>query len=409
MPLNVDVHKHITVSDESSGPVGAAPTHEDHHKRRRVIRAMIFLLIVGGVVSALIWLFFYRGWTSTDDAYVGGNIVVISSRQDGCVIAYYADNASYVEEGEALVQLDPTDYLTAFEQKMAALALAARDVRGLYEDVRQKMANVQLERTKMERALLDVTARSNLVGYEAIPQEDFMHSEADFKTAQASYEVAQHQLDYAESSLGSTRLDQHPKIINAKSDLITAYLQLQRCTIKAPTTGYVANRNVQVGQSVHAGTSMLEIIPLNHVWVDANFKETQLENIRIGQKVNLTTDVYGKDVVFHGVVGGIIPGTGSTFSLLPAQNATGNWIKIVQRVPVRIYLNPEELKKYPLVLGLTVTTSIRSTDTSGLRLADKPVKHQVQTAIYDVNLEPIEKIIEQIVKENLTIASATKK
>lgn len=408
MPDNVNTQNSLPDATQKVDSAGNAPNHDNQHKRRRVISIMLLLLVLAAVACLLIWRIYYRGWETTEDAYVGGDIVVLASRQDGCVIAYYGHNAAYVEEGAVLVQLDPIDSLTMVEQKKASLALAARDVRGLYEDVRQKMANVQLESAKLEKALQDATARSNLVGFEAIPQEDFLHAEADLKTAQASVEVAKHQLDYAESLLGSTSLELHPTILKAKSELIIAYLQLQRCTIKAPVTGFVANRNVQLGQSVHAGTSLLEIIPLSNVWVDANFKENQLYNIRIGQKVNLTTEMYGSDVVFKGTVNGLIPGTGSVFSLLPAQNATGNWIKIIQRVPVRIYLDPEQLKKYPLVLGLTVNTSIDIQDTSGLRLPDKPLKHAVKTSIFDDNLESVEKIMDLIVKENLTIGTGKK-
>ena len=188
-------------------------------------------------------------------------------------------------------------------------------------------------------------------------------------------------------------------------DVVAAYLSLQRCSIKAPASGFIANRNVQVGQTIKAGGPLLAIATLEQLWVDANFKENQLENIRIGQPVELTSDTYGRNVVYKGIVAGFIPGTGSTFSLLPAQNATGNWIKIVQRVPVRIHLEGENLKTHPLLLGLTMHASVDITDTSGMRLPEHPLQKRTATSTYEIDLKPIEIIIEEIIHKNLRVKS----
>jgi len=379
-----------------------AQTQEPSSKKRnRIITISLIIFLLISIAVFAIWWLFYREYESTDDAYVVGNIVVLSSRQDGSVLSYHGEDADYVEMGELLVQLDPTDYLAHFEQKKTSLALATRQVLNLFEDVQQKKANVLLEEAKYNRANLNMTNRTDLVQTEAIAKEDFQHAEADFKIATASLELARHQLEAAEASLGTTPLQDHPTIQNAKIELFVSYIALQRCTIVAPVSGFIAKRNVQVGQTIKAGGPLMNIVPLDAIWAEANFKETQLENIRIGQPVILTADIYGNSVIYHGKVGGLLPGSGSVFSLLPAQNATGNWIKIVQRVPVRILLDPEEVKKQPLVLGLTLYASINITNTDGRVLAGKITSRTTRTSIYQHNMQPINEIAEQIIDDNL--------
>ncbi len=370
-------------------------------KRNFILICMLILLTGAAIWWCVTWWLVYRNYESTDDAYIGGNMVVLSSRQDGSVIAIHVDDTVYVKQGDVLVQLDSADYLENFNQKKDSLALAARHVVGLDEDVQQQKANVLLQEAKHERAALDASSRGALVDSEAIAVEDFQHATADLQIAKASLELARHQLKAAQAALGSTELAEHPMIENAKSELKVAYLRWQRCTIKAPVTGYIAKRNVQLGQTVGAGTSLMAIVPLDAIWVDANFKETQLEKIRIGQPVQLRADIYGSAVVFNAKVAGLIPGSGSVFSLLPPQNASGNWIKIVQRVPVRIYLDQEEMKKYPLVLGLTVYTTIDISDTTGLMLADKPIEQLTRTDVFEIDMHPVETIISEILKANL--------
>lgn len=371
-------------------------------KQKRVVGALILLFLLIGLIAAVLWWLFYRNFETTEDAYVGGNMVVLASRQDGTVIAYHVDDTNYVKVGQVLVQLDPIDYSANFEQQKAKLALAVQHVLGLYEDVQQKKANVALEEAKYSRSALDVSNREGLAEAEAITKEDFEHFSTELKVTSASLDLARHQLEAAEAALGITELHEHPAIVNAKMDLEVAYIALQRCSILAPVSGYVAKRNVQVGQPIKAGTALMSIIPLDNVWVEANFKETQLEFMRIGQKVELNPDFYD-DVVFHGRVQGLLPGTGSVFALLPAQNATGNWIKIVQRVPVRISLDPEEVKKHPLVLGLSIDVSVDISNSDGLLLAEKPIEKTVSTPIFEIDLTPINEISDRIIEENLKI------
>lgn len=378
-------------------------TVEDNGNHKKQIK-ILFRLIVGvlliAVTAAIIWWMFFRNFVSTDDAYVTGNIVVLSSRQDGSVVAYYGEDASYVDEGQLLVQLDPTDCLGNLNEKKAKLALAARNVMSSYQTVQERKANLLVEKTKLAKSELDYLNRDALVASDAIPKEDYEHAKSQFEVSKAAVQLAQHQLDSAETAVANI-LEEDANIEVAKMEFLIAYLHLQRCKIVSPVSGYIAKRNVQVGQNVKAGAPLMNIVPLNNIWIEANFKETQLEDVRLGQPVQLTSDIYGSDVVFDGVVEGFIPGSGSVFSLLPPQNTTGNWIKIVQRVPVRIKLVPEQIQKHNLVLGLSMYAKINVTDKSGMRFPNKSIPTTVKTDIYDLELKPAYALMEEIVKSNL--------
>ncbi|MEI8125583.1 MAG: efflux RND transporter periplasmic adaptor subunit, partial [Parachlamydiaceae bacterium] len=279
-----------------------------------------------------------------------------------------------------------------------------REVRDQAEAVKQHSANVALKEALLARAEFDFHNRKFLVESEAVSQEDFYHSKTDYSAAQASLDLSIHQLEAAKITLGDTDLENHPLIERAKSELREAFLGLKRCSIFSPASGYIAKRSVQVGQSIQPTTPLLSVIPLNDIWVDANYKETQLRNIRIGQSVEIFADMYGNDVTFHGTVGGIQGGSGSVFSLLPPQNATGNWIKIVQRVPVRIYLDPKEIKEHPLFLGLSVYTKVDVGDTNGPMLGTRTVsKPLMKTDVFDVSFAEIDAVINEIVRSNFGI------
>lgn len=394
-----DVQEKKEVDKETS----PASSSSNRKKRNLIMGFLIFLFLLSAVAAVFLWWEYFRNYETTEDAYVNGNVIVLSSRQEGSVISCHALNTEYVQEGELLVRLDPTDYHQQLDKKIAELSSAARKVLGLYEAVQEKKANVRLATAKYERASLDVENRKALQNTEAIKEEDIQHAEAEHKEQSAALNLAKHELYAAEATLGSPPYSEHPEIEVAKVAVIEAFLALSRCSIKAPAAGYIANKNVQVGQPIKAGTPLMNIVPLNFLWVDANFKETQLSDIRIGQPVELKADMYGGDVIFRGKVEGLVPGSGSTFSLIPTQNATGNWIKIVQRVPVRISLDQEEVKKSPLILGLTMSVSVDISDTSGLQLADKPLQQSAKTEVFNVNLEEIQTLMSKIVDENLQL------
>ena len=398
--------------DRQTAETESTDSGETVPKNNGRTRAVIYTLMIFAlcaIAAYLIWFELFKGHETTDDAYVGGNMVYLTSRQEGTVISFFADDTDLVEQGQLLVSLDPTDYMMLFEQRKAALQLAARQVSGLFQDVRKSEADLLLKKALLGRAAVDYNNRVGLVDSEAIPREDFEHAQAALEEAKAAVGYSEHQLEGAKAALGVSPLYQHPLINKARADAIEAYLSLARCSIFAPTRGFVAKRSVQVGQSIKPSTPLLAILPLDSVWVDANFKETQLSRIRIGQKVDLTADIYGSDVVYHGNVVGIQGGSGSVFSLLPPQNASGNWIKIVQRVPVRISLDPEEVKANPLFLGLSVFTKVYVEDTTGAMLAVKPRCEAVmKTDIYDVSLEAVGALFDEMIASNLGIVEGGK-
>ncbi len=371
----------------SAAPAGAAADAQgSNNKRRRALTALTAAVVVAGVGwGAYEWLVASR-YESTDNAYVQGNVIQITPQIAGTVMTIMADDTDFVKVGQPLVQLDPSDARVALDQAEAALAQAVRQARTLYVNNASLAAQVSLRQADIVRAQSDVARaqddlkrRQALSGNGAVSKEELNHSEtalANAKSAlaaaQASALAAREQLSSNQSLTEGTSVEQHPSVLAAAAKVREAYLATQRVAMPAPVDGYVAKRTVQLGQRVTAGTPMMSIVPLNQLWVDANFKEVQLRNIRIGQPVKLTADLYGKKVEYTGHVAGLGVGTGAAFALLPAQNATGNWIKVVQRVPVRIALDPEQLKANPLRVGLSMDAEIDVREKGGKMLADAP-------------------------------------
>lgn len=392
---------------EPAIPPQSAPqvvvANDNHQKRRRIILYVTLAFLISTLLIFIYWLIFLKNYQYTDDAYVGGDTVTLTSRQEGAIKAYFVDDSQYVEEGDLLLTLDPTDYELDFEKAKSDLAQTARQVKEMWEDVQQRKADVIAKQAAYSRSLIDYKNRLGLVDISAVSDEDFTHSRADLKIAEANLDLSRHQLASSIVALGDTPLENHPLLEKSKENLRIAFLRLKRCAIYAPSRGFIAQRNAQVGEWIKTTTPLMSIIPLERIWVDANFKETQLEYMRIGQPVQVTTDLYGSHVSYDGRVGGIIPGSGSVFSLLPPQNATGNWIKIVQRVPVRIYLNSQQIKDHPLLLGLSVYATVNIRNTDGLFLAERlPQQTIASTSIYDISMEHIDRLIEEVIQINLS-------
>src|SRR5487761_913826 len=330
-------------------------------------------LIVGGflVLSfayGVYWDRDLRYSVYTDDAYVSGNVVQITPRISGTVVAIGADNTQFVKAGQALVRLDPADAKVTLQESEARLARTVRQVRNLFATTSELQANVQVRRTDLAKAQSDYDRRARLERSGAISQEELQHASDAVRAAQAALVAAQQQAAANRAWIDGTTIASNPAVRDAAASVHAAYLNYARTVLPAPVSGFVAKRDVQLGERVNSGTPLMSVVPLDEVWVDANFKESQLDSMRVGQAVTLTADLYGGDVVFHGRVIGFGAGTGSAFSLLPAQNATGNWIKIVQRVPVRIALDPRELARHPLQIGLSMKASVDVRDASGQRL-----------------------------------------
>jgi membrane fusion protein, multidrug efflux system len=329
-----------------------------NRRRWRWLGAVLGICLTGAAVYGAYWARVLRYHQTTDDAYVGGNVVQITPQISGTVVGIGADDTQFVKAGQPLVRLDQADARVALDQAEAQLARTVRDVRNLYATSSQLAAAMQLRETDLTAAQSDLARRQRLGASGAVSGEELQHATDAVKAAQAALLAAQQQLLANRARVDGTTLKDHPQVRDAAAAVRNAYLTLARTELPAPVAGFVARRNVQLGQRVSPGTPLMAVVPLDQVWVDANFKEPQLARMRVGQPVRLTADLYGGHVVYHGTVAGFGAGTGAAFSLLPAQNATGNWIKIVQRVPVRIALDPREIAAHPLQVGLSMKADV---------------------------------------------------
>ncbi|HET7766512.1 MAG TPA: efflux RND transporter periplasmic adaptor subunit [Burkholderiales bacterium] len=316
------------------------------------------------------WFASGRYYESTDDAYVSGNLVQVTPQVAGTVLAIHADDTDFVTAGETLVELDKADSRVALDQAEAQLAKTVRSVRNLVATDAQLAATVEMRRAELDRTREDLARRSKLENEVpgAVATEEIQHAHDAVATASAALEAASRQLAAQRTLIDHTTVENHPEVREAAAKVREAYLAYARTALPAPVSGFVARRSVQVGQRVSPGAPLMTVVPLDQVWVDANFKEGQLPNLRAGQPVKLNADAYGHSVSYHGKLAGFGAGTGSAFALLPAQNATGNWIKVVQRVPVRIALDPAELRSHPLQIGLSMEVEVDTHDRGGERL-----------------------------------------
>jgi membrane fusion protein (multidrug efflux system) len=386
----------------TENPHAAAPAPQKNGKRKRALLILAVVVVVGGI-GWLLWHLLVGRWhEDTDDAYVQGNVVAITPQTVGTVISIAADDGMKVRAGQVLVQLDPNDARVAYEQAVANLASTVRQVRGLYSAVGAGQADIRAQQVAVQKARADVARRESLVATGAVSAEELAHAREALAAAEAALAASGEQLSRNRALVDATSVENQPQVEAAAAQLRTAYLNLQRAQIVAPVSGYVAKRSVQLGQRVQPGSALMTIVPIEQLWVEANFKETQLARMRIGQPVELTSDLYGGDVTFHGRVTSLGLGTGSAFSLLPAQNASGNWIKIVQRVPVRIALDPKEIAEHPLRLGLSMSTDVGLRDQSGPVLASEPPeKPLLATQAYDKQLADANALIDRIVRDNM--------
>ncbi|MEI6002198.1 EmrA/EmrK family multidrug efflux transporter periplasmic adaptor subunit [Paraburkholderia bengalensis] len=378
-------------------PANAQPA--SNGKRKRMMTLLVIVILIAAIAYGLYYFLVARFHEETDDAYVNGNVVQITPQVTGTVVAVNADDTQTVKIGDPLVVLDPADSRIALQSAEANLGQVVRQVRGLYADDSQYQAQVAVRQADLSRAQDDLKRRMQVAQTGAVSQEEISHARDAVKSAQAALERAQQQLASNRALTANTTIANHPNVQAAAAKVRDAYLNNARNTLPAPVTGYVAKRSVQVGQRVSPGNPLMAIVPLNAVWVDANFKEVQLKHMRIGQPVELTADVYGSSVKYHGKVVGFSAGTGSAFSLLPAQNATGNWIKVVQRLPVRIALDPQELEKHPLRIGLSMQVEVSIKDDTGGELGSA-VNTVYQTNVFEKYGDDADAEIARIIAEN---------
>ncbi len=370
---------------------------QKNSKRNKALLSLAAVFIAIGFGYALYYLFFLKNLESTDNAYVGGNIVSISAQIPGCVSEILADETQAVSKGQPLLKLDNKDAELALEKAKENLAKTIRQTAKLYQLVESTKNSVAMSETALKLAQRDFDRRNSDAG--VVSLEELEHSRDALSEAKDAFRSKNSDLVAMQKEINGVSLEQNPLVLLAYNELKSAVLNQKRTVIFAPIDGFVAKRSVQVGEKINAGAPLMAVVALTDTWVDANFKETQLKNIRIGQPVKVVADIYGKDEPFHGQVVGFSAGTGSVFSLLPPQNASGNWIKIVQRVGVRISIDKDEILKRPLRVGMSMYATVDTTDQNGKPL-DASSFSQYKSSFYDDANDESRKIFERILKDN---------
>ena len=356
------------LSDEGEQPANAniAATHSAPSpvkNRRRALRVSLF--IVFAIVLALLvgmagywWLQVASNYVSTNNAYVDANMANVMSQTSGTIAEVRAEDTQVVMRGDVVVVIDPADARLVLSQAEADYASTVRKVRQYFENNKAAAAQVTLAKAVLNQSEIDLARRRRLEASGSVSEEDLSNAQASYNTALAALGVAQGQYEAQVALTVDSDVDTHPEVLRARTVLDTAQLALDRTIVRAPIDGVVIEKRVALGQRVPVGASMMRLVPLDEVYVNANFKEGQLTRVQLGQTATLTSDLYGKDVVYHGRIVGLSGGTGAAFALIPAQNATGSWIKVVQRLPVRIALDAEELLEHPLRVGLSMRVKI---------------------------------------------------
>jgi membrane fusion protein, multidrug efflux system len=372
-----------------------------HSLRFWLIGGLLVLFVGLGVIYLCYWFFLGRFYVNTDDAYVYGNQIIISPQVSGIVESIEVDDTDLVHHGQVLVRLDQSDTKVALQQAEAQLGQSVRQVRQLYQQEIEEQASIAQRKDDLDLATQDYNRDKDLLARKTIAIQQFQHTQTTWETAKEALRQATDALKSLQTQTDFVDLRHQPNVAAAVANVRRAFLDLQRTTIVAPLSGYVAQRTAQVGQQVAPGTALMVVIPENQMWVQANFKETQLGSVRIGQPATVRSDFYKGAVTYNGRVVGIFSGTGDVFQLLPPQNATGNWIKIVRRVPVRIALDPEQIRQYPLRLGLSVEATVNIRDTRGPALAaTAPDKPLYETDVYAKQGSQANALVDRIIQEN---------
>ncbi|MCX8739156.1 HlyD family efflux transporter periplasmic adaptor subunit [Gilliamella sp. B2824] len=376
-----------------------SPPQPIKRKKKLIILTLLFLFFA--LAYGVYWFMFSRFNQSTDNAYVMGNQVPVDAQVNGGIVEINVDNNDFIQQNDVIATIDAVDAENEFGYAKNALIKAIRELHQIQITNEKLSASIQLKQVTLDKLKQDLERRENLWSRKVISKEEIIHARQDVDFAINDLKISQHELAINNALLMKTPLLEQPSIQQAIFKLKQAWLNLKRTKITAPVTGYVARRSVQVGTQVTKGERLMVIVPLDQVWVEANFKEVQLNDIRIGQPVTLESDYYGEKVEYKGKISGIAMGTGGAFSLLPAQNATGNWIKVIQRLPVRIELDKAQLKQFPLRIGLSMNVNVDTHDTSGKLLTDIPaktIKYQTDSLSFDES--EFEQLVEDIVKTN---------
>ncbi|NIG88433.1 multidrug efflux MFS transporter periplasmic adaptor subunit EmrA [Serratia symbiotica] len=388
----------MSVSAETQNPQQANGKKKKQRKFWLLLLTVIFIIV--GIAYFMYWFLVFRHYQETDDAYASGNQVQIMAQVSGSVNSVNVDNTDYVKQGDVLLTLDPTDAEQAFERAKTGLANSVRQTHQLIINSKQFQANIALRKSDLSKAENDLKRRVVLGNVDAIGREELQHARDAVDSAKAALDVATEQYNANQAMVLDTPLEQQPAILQSAAQMRDAWLAMQRTKVLSPITGYVSRRSVQIGAQIAAGAPLMVVVPANHIWVDANFKETQIANMRIGQRVTVISDVYGDDVIYNGKVAGIDMGTGSAFSLLPPQNATGNWIKVVQRLPVRIELDAKQIADHPLRIGLSTRVKVDTGDLDGHVLSTVVRNKRYQSNALALDLVPVNQMIAKVIHAN---------
>jgi membrane fusion protein (multidrug efflux system) len=392
------VEKNMSANAETQTPQQPA---NKKGKRKGALLLLTLLFIVIAVAYGIYWFLVLRHYEDTDDAYVAGNQVQIMAQVSGSVTKVWADNTDFVQKGDVLVTLDQTDAQQAFERAQTQLASSVRQTRQMMINSKQLQASIDVKKTELAQVQTDLNRRIPLGTANLIGREELQHARDAVASAQAELNVTIQQFNANQAMILGTKLEDQPAVKQAATEVRNAWLALERTKIVSPMTGYVSRRAVQPGAQISPTTPLMAVVPATNLWIDANFKETQLAHMRIGQPVTVISDIYGDDVKYTGKVVGLDMGTGSAFSLLPAQNATGNWIKVVQRLPVRVELDEKQLAQHPLRIGLSTLVKVDTSNRDGEILANQ-TRHTpaYESNAREISLEPVNKLINTIVQAN---------
>ncbi|WP_241301501.1 efflux RND transporter periplasmic adaptor subunit [Burkholderia cenocepacia] len=350
--------------------------------RRKRFTVFFAIVLLAAIAWTAYWLLSDRYYEDTDDAYVAGSIVQVAAQIPGAVTDVVVADTQAVRAGQALVRLDDTEASVAFAQAKAQLAQAVRQVANAKISNTMYVEAVNARRADLSLAQRALAARSG-ASVEIVAPEELARARAAVAGAQANLAAAQAQLDAARALGGKLPVDESPAVVQAAAQFKLAYRNLKRTTIVAPVDGTIGQRSVQVGQQVGPGVPLMSIVQLDRLWIEANFKEGQIRHMRVGQPVEVVSDLYGSRIAYRGRVQGFSAGTGSAFSMLPSQNAAGNWIKVVQRVPVVIALDPRDLAAHPLRVGLSMRATVDTHDRNGHALDSEPPTPAVSTRVHD--------------------------
>jgi len=381
--------------------VATAAPRSNPRRRKLAFSILAVLCLLGTAVCAAYWIQTGRYLERTDDAYVNGKVLQITPQIGGTVLAVHAEDTDIVKAGQVLAELDHADTRVTLDQAETALAQTVRETHAVFANNSVFEQQIKVRQAEVERWRQDIARRQSIADTGAIAMEEIYHARDALKAAEASVAAAQEQLAANRTQTDGVQVENHPAVLRAASKFEDAWLAWSRANVTSPVSGQVARRNVQIGQRVAPGTALMTVVPLEQVWVEANLKEVQLRQVKIGQPVTLQADIYGGSIGYHGRVVGLGAGTGAAFSLLPAQNASGNWIKVVQRIPVRIAIDPAELSEHPLRIGLSMQVEIDTREgrlSPGFAFEDQ---RQARFATADAGIEAARARVREIIRQNL--------